>query len=157
MKKNGNVKLSFGDFEPRFFINKENGTVVCKLDCELRLPMLQLPYIEDDAPYRYNFTKYIKATGIATCSKDDVFDENRGKRIALARAENDAYNFSKKYLKDYQRFVVNLNDSINYFYDKATRANAHNREYVKGLSDKNNPNYKEVILPPVIKGKPKPF
>ena len=152
MEKNGNIKLSFGYFKPQFFTNKENGTVVCKLKGELRIPMLQLAFDEADTPYRYRFNKSITAIGKTTCSKDDVFDENRGKRIALARAENEVYNIAKNYLMDFQRYLEETNEAVIDFYEKAARATKHNKEYILGLSDKNNPNYKEEILPPVVKG-----
>lgn len=147
MKKNGNVKISFAT-EPLFFVNKKKGSVTCRLEGELNVPSIELPIVEGDRPYRFNQHKTILAIGIATCSPDDEFDANRGKRIALAKAENEAYNLAKKYLSAYLKFLKDDINAIENFYDKAGRAVKHNKEYIQGLSDKNNPNYKEVILPP---------
>lgn len=145
MKKNVNVKISFAA-EPLFFVNKKKGSVTCRLKGELSVPCIDFPVIEGDKPYRYYHT--ILAIGVATCSPDDEFDANRGKRIALAKAENEAYNLAKKYLVGYQRFFEEANEAVIDFYEKAARATKHNKEYIIGLSDKNNPNYKEEILPP---------
>lgn len=142
--KNGNIKIRFGDAV--YFVNKKKGNVACKLSGILKFPFVD---IEDEPLYRYAFNKHIEAVGVATCSPDDKFDENRGKRIALAKAENKAYNLAKKYLVGYQRFLEDTNEAVIDFYEKAARATKHNKEYIIGLSDKNNPNYKEVILPPV--------
>ncbi len=147
MEKNGNVKIRFGDAV--YFVNKKKGNVACKLSGTLKLPFVEMPYEEDEPLYRYAFNKHIEVVGVATCSPDDEFDENRGKRIALAKAENEAYNLAKKHLVDYQRFLEDANEAVIDFYEKAARATNHNKEYIMGLSDKNNPNYKEVILPPV--------
>ncbi len=145
--ENGNIKIRFGDAV--YFVNKKKGNVACKLSGTLKLPFVDMPYEEDEPLYRYAVNKHIEAVGVATCSPDDEFDENRGKRIALAKAENEAYNLAKKYLVGYQRFLEDANEVVIDFYEKAARATKHNKEYIIGLSDKNNPNYKEVILPPV--------
>ena len=80
------VKISFYD-EPEFYVNEEKGVVTCKIRGIMQLPFL---YVYDgliDA----NQEQVIEGIGVAKCSGNDKFDVNRGKRIALAKAENKAY------------------------------------------------------------------
>ena len=75
-------KLSFLKNKAQFFVNEKKRIVSCVVEGELQ------------SPYNWNSSVSIgyptlKGTGVATCKDGDVFDVERGKRIALAVAEND--------------------------------------------------------------------
>ena len=81
------------------------------------------------------FPKRFKA--FATCSSEDKYDFNIGRKIALARAEIKAYNY-------YTRLLIDLNDMhqtiatdcVN-LYDKLRKQIRHNIEYIEDIISNN--------------------
>lgn len=139
MYSRNDFKLRFSNFErPKFFINKKKGTVVCKL-----VTILETPRSFDSAVQIGE--QYFESVGVAKCSSDDVFDEVRGKKIALAKAENDAYtqayNYLNTYLKELEFFVKNINN----FTKKAVGCKVHNNDYIKSLHDLNHEMYRAEV------------
>ena len=99
--------------DPIYSVNKEKRMVTCVLQYNISIPSLEDKTGVDPAgqswqkpsahvhPYTGSLMsvfsrslfegKKLKAIGHAVCSPDDEFDEEVGKKIALARAENKAY------------------------------------------------------------------
>ena len=98
--------------DPIYSVNKEKRMVTCVLQYNISIPSLEDKTGFDPSkqwqkpsahvhPYTGSLMsvysralfdgKKLKAIGHAVCSPDDEFDEEVGKKIALARAENKAY------------------------------------------------------------------
>lgn len=101
-------------FEINYYINKENGVVVCTLRCAATAAIL---YVNDHfmqgnlAIYSESFKEDErfhmprKFTGVARCSVNDEFNEEVGKRIARQRA-------TELYQRSLWKHVKNIYDSL---------------------------------------------
>lgn len=75
-----------------------------------------------------------KTLGTAKCNKDDKFDFEIGKKIALARAESKAYKVNKKVCNDIINNCENRLKELIPFRDKAIGCIEHNKEYIANIS-----------------------
>ena len=147
MKYNGRFKVKFiGD--PFFHVNKDNGTVVCRLKGCVETPFRSVMGWLDDTSVPHVEMHFVNGFGIAKCHADDNFDENRGKRIALARAENSCYLQAVKYLNSQAYMLNSLMVGIEEFTDKAYGCCAHNDDYVDSLVNEKHPMYKKEVSTP---------
>ena len=92
--------------EPKYIVKKEEGMVICVLNCYVDL--ISNPYF-----MMFEYGKHRKLlpnisrdgrftiTSIAKCHKDDTFDEIKGKRIAESKAKIKAFNIAGKVYKFY--------------------------------------------------------
>lgn len=133
-----NFKLSFNKNRTQFFVNEKKGTVSCIISAYLV------------CPYSWNSPVVIgcleiNCTGIAKCHADDTFDVERGKRIAMAKAENKAYLKAVSYLEEKQKHLVFMNDAIEAFSSKAYHQCNHNVDYMDSISNTDHPRYKKNI------------
>ena len=131
-------KLTFYKDGAQFFVNEKKRIVVCKVSAEINVP------------YNWNSSVSIgyptlKGTGVATCKDDDVFDVERGKRIALAVAENDVYSQAKTYLSHVMKELQFFTSKISDFKAKSDRCREHNKDYIASIHDKNHPMYKTNV------------
>ena len=138
MGKN-HFKLSFNSerygTKTKFIVNEKKRTVVCILEGFLKTPT---PYFEGGVWIDSN---YFKVVGVAKCSPEDTFDVERGKRIAMAKAENLVYLEALKYLEPYMKNMEDALMAATAFSDKVYRTCAHNEEYIARLSCPNHPDY----------------
>lgn len=132
------IKLSFVKNETKFFVNENKGVVVCTVISELRVPYAW------NSPIQMN-SILIKGKGVAKCHTVDKFDEERGKRVALAKAENMCYNEAMIHLRNQLEHLDFMSDCIFNFIDKGVLQCAHNNEYIERVSDKEHPDYKEHL------------
>jgi hypothetical protein len=118
------IKISFK--EPKYEVNKEKGTVECYLRYEVLYPKsLQGIFFWAEKIYFY-------AHGVAKVNSGDVFDENIGKKISLAKAEKKAYAKIRKRL--IKRMTNEINNAIhvaNDFINKAYNVIKHNDKYLE--------------------------
>ena len=132
------IKVSFNNEKTKFYVNEKKGTVVCSVEGSLLVPTNW-----DSCVLVPGATLVEK--GIAKCAPEDTFDVERGKRIALARAENKAYLSALKHLDKFMEqiaFIVNAYEDFN---DKAYHACAHNEDYIDSLSYEAHPKYKKDL------------
>lgn len=97
---NGNYKKMKMAYE-HFIIKKEDNMVICR----------QGYYIDEEFDPCTGFyfpVRKITVTGIARCSKDDVFNETKGRRIAQTRANMKAYNKYYKWAKEIRKSAGKL-------------------------------------------------
>lgn len=118
------IKIRFE--EPEYKVDPEKGTVECFLRYEVLYP---------DLLYRiffYGEKVYFYANGIAKVNSGDVFDENIGKKISLAKAEKKAYKkiSNKIYKQVNQKIIKAIRIAENFVY-KANRVSNHNDEYLE--------------------------
>jgi hypothetical protein len=118
------IKIRFE--EPEYKVNPEKGTVECFLRYEVLYPeLLQGMFFLGEKVYFW--TK-----GFAKVNSGDVFDENIGKKISLAKAEKKAYKkISNKIYKQVNQKIVKAIRIANDFVYKANRVSNHNDEYLE--------------------------
>ena len=139
---NENVKYRVTDSlnDTQFFVNEKKGTVVCVLE-----GYLNVPTTANDTLYLPE--RIFKGVGVAKCAQDDVFDVERGKRIALAKAENRVYISAVRYIEDTVAKISNIADAFVLFSSKAYHTCAHNEDYISSLSYEAHPHYKKDLKP----------
>jgi hypothetical protein len=133
-------KLSFLKYDTQFHVNEKERIITCIVKCIL------------NTPYCYESPTYIKQTrlkgvGIAKCSNGDSFDKERGKRIALAKAENRCYKQAVSYLNENKKHIEFILNEINNFTKKSNKQCEHNLNYIDTISDIDNPEYRTDIKP----------
>jgi hypothetical protein len=133
-------KISFDNESAKFFVNEKKRTVACVLTGVM------------DTPRDFNSCVFInpyviKETATAKCADGDVFDVERGKRIALAKAENKVYLAAVRLLDEHMKHIVNIVNAYNKFNDKAYHTCAHNDDYISSLSYEAHPRYVKELKP----------
>lgn len=131
-------KLLFDKEDTQFYVNEKKKTVTCKVTC-----VLHVPYSWESPVDMLGRTFHIVAT--TKCCDSDVFDVERGKRIAMAKAENKAYTQAATYLFEHLKHFMFFQTSIYKFLDKTDHQCAHNEEYIDMISNPKNPNYKKEL------------
>lgn len=86
--------------ETKFHIDETNKVVICILDVDLQLsnhPSWEVIFTQSwrHMPYIKGYGEF-EAKGIARCNSDDIFDVERGKRIAESRAKAKAFDIASK-------------------------------------------------------------
>lgn len=120
------IKLSFLGTEYTYDGNK--------VMCEVEYAVL--------APYKYyNLVGGLwgRATGTAVCHPEDEYDKEKGRKIALAKAEAKAYKKVAAKLEKRFAYIENLIELCrplhDGFIDKANSCVAHNAEYVDRIAN----------------------
>jgi len=130
-------------FNERYFTNAEKGTVTVKADVYLKVPDIlydtinQWPLGFADRPDFFASPVTMSAT--AVCAPGDTFDEEKGKKIAMARLEASAYERFRKTMTNWvtrfnSEFVDYLNEKTAEFINKATMAASHDRRYINEIT-----------------------
>ena len=141
-----NVKLSYIG-EPEYYINEKKRTVTCKLRAEMLGP--------EEISSGWISPKYISfpfetmvSTATARCHKDDKFDIERGKRVALSKAENELYSMASLKVSEVAEKLDFLRTACNDFFKKSIRCQAHNIDYIDSLTMPAHPKYNNTPLGP---------
>lgn len=134
------LKLSFDKENTHFYVNEKKKTVVCMVNS-----FLNTPYNPQSPVDVYG--KYFKGIGVAKCHGEDIFDVERGKRIALTKAEDNAYANALKYLGEQRKYLVEMMFMIDSFSNKANHQFEHNHDYIESVSNINHERYKSEVLP----------
>lgn len=117
------IKIRFE--EPEYEVNPEKGTVECFLKYEVLYPdFLQGVFFYGEKIYFYT-------RGTAKVSSEDIFDENIGKKISLAKAEKKAYAKIRKRLIRRTYKIADAFDVTVAFIDKACEVIDHNDKYLE--------------------------
>lgn len=138
-----NIKITFID-EPVFVIDKD--TVFCTLKAKLVVPNP----VGDNVPSNFNAIVYGKQFIVkakAKCSTNDKFDLDRGKRIAMAKAENKIYAAAGLYLRDARKAFFLMSKASTDFILNARMYRRHNDDYIDTLSNPNNSDYIKDVKP----------
>jgi hypothetical protein len=139
------IKVSFSE-EPTFYINKRKKMITCKLVGVLRGPNETKGWFDLCGGCLDFPEKTIVAVGTAKCHKNDAFDIERGKRIAMSKAENAIYNRASSTVEDVVSKINFLNKVCEDFRAKAFRCQAHNLDYIDSLSMPAHPLYNKNKL-----------
>lgn len=118
------IKISFGG--QKFYIDQKRNEVKCVLNFKLLCPPFVKVILTQYGLYVSNWT----VTSTARLKEKDSFDEIKGRKVALAKAENKAYCKVGKILKFVQEYIKLSDWQISSFCDKVDNVNAHNLEYI---------------------------
>ena len=131
-------KLSFDKANTQFFVNEKKGIVTCVITADLDTPTRW------ESPVDISW-RHFKGIGSAKCRPDDTFDVERGKRIALAKAENNIYNKAAQFLNEQLRHLFFFVEKITDFNAKRMQCCSHNNDYIKSIHDPAHPLYKKTV------------
>lgn len=113
-----------------YYVNEKKQTVTCVLTFDVNCSSEQ-ECIMIDAGIRYTDMYNITANATAKVSEYDTFDIERGKKVALAKAEMQAYRLARNLLikarNKIQRVFMN---EVEVFRNKAALNILHNVEYI---------------------------
>ncbi len=118
------IKIRFE--EPRYEVNPEKGTVECFLRYEVLYPELLrgMFFLGEKVCFH--------AWGLAKVNSGDIFDENIGKKISLAKAEKKAYKkISNRIRKQVNLKVVRAIRIAKEFIEKTNKVSNHNDKYLE--------------------------
>lgn len=118
------IKISFSG--QKFYIDQKRNEVKCVLNFKLLCPPFIKFILTQYGLYASNWT----VTSTARLKEKDIFDEIKGRKVALAKAENKAYRKVGKTLKFIQEYIKLSDWQISSFYDKIDNVNNHNLEYI---------------------------
>lgn len=117
------IKISFK--EPKYEVKPEKGTVECFLRYEVLYPeLLQGMFFLGEKVCFW-------ANGVAKVNSGDVFDENIGKKISLAKAEKKAYAKVRNRLIKRMNKITDAFDIAVAFVVKAYEVIDHNEKYLE--------------------------
>ena len=114
------MKVSIKQSDCKFIVKPEDRIVICKIDSlnggQLRDAVLDfamdISEMKKMTPYIYGVKRDVlempaSFTGIARCSEEDEWDEEKGKKLAFYRAKNKFYN---SFFKRANMLVNNLDE-----------------------------------------------
>ena len=143
VKKNENYgmfKAADGTLRPHKFVkviftdkktsHKEGSkNVVCTIDGMIKF----------DIPFYWEnmLTKraYFTVVGVAVCSDDDKFDLGKGKLIAQAKAENEAYKVAGNMLAELMRQLNNFAQALDNPISSLEEYKSHNDKFIEDVID----------------------
>ena len=121
----------------KFIVNKEKRKVVCIIPKTKYKFLNFLTYNEKHIVLDFCYNEYTlpnQIVGIATCSLDDEWDEELGRRIAFQRAK---YKFNCAFFKranllmnDIDKFMVQLENKFNKYGEKITENLKKNEDII---------------------------
>ena len=135
-----NFKLSFNKDKTTFLIDENKKTVDCRMECFIKCPHSEYGSVN-------LYYKPFVVISVAKCSGNDKFDIERGKRVALAKAENIACKRAIKLLNEDYKHLVFITDAMRNFSEKAVAQIEHNEDYIDSVTNTQHPNYKSEISP----------
>jgi hypothetical protein len=135
-----NIKISYQG-EPIYYINEKKRTVTCQLTGLLVGPQELERGIWDTVDSISYPTMPLSVTATARCHENDRFDVERGKRIALSKAENEIYNRATVEVSNVCEKLDFLRSACNDFVKKSISCQAHNIDYIDSLSVPAHPKY----------------
>lgn len=120
------IKLVFD--APQYTIAENNNAVICHLTCKIEAPEALKYGYECYNLYPLERTVY---KGVAIAKDNDAFDVNVGKKVALAKAENQAYRRFANYLSRFYKTLNDAADAIKAFDAKSKKVVNHNISYMR--------------------------
>lgn len=118
------IKISFTG--QKFYIDQKRNEVHCVLDFKPLYPAFIQSILTQLGWYVSNWT--VRST--AYLKEQDSFDIAKGQKVALAKAENNAYRKVGRILKLAQEYIKLSDWQISSFCDKVDSVNNHNLEYI---------------------------
>lgn len=122
------VKIHFKN--PEYIVDEVNKVVICKLKFTCSVPDV-VNYASKWAFHESPTCKEQVVKSVVFVKNDDKFDVNIGKRVALAKAENQAYSYVNNYVQSCKKELEIALHAVNNFKWKKAKVKNHNIEYMK--------------------------
>jgi hypothetical protein len=123
-----NIKIKFQP--PKYIIDEKNGVVICHLKFFAESP--DCIKFASKCAYHTSPTCTEQTTKAVVFAKNnDKFDVNIGKKVSLAKAENQAYSYVRNWAKTAQKELAMALDAIEDFEFKVARVKMHNIAYMR--------------------------
>ena len=121
------VKVNF--IEKKTSHKHGTNQVVCKIDCQIKFDI--------PAYWRNDLTDcaYFTVVGVARCSDDDEFDLGKGKLIAQAKAENEAYRVANNMLAALKQQLINFAQALDNPMAALEEYQLHNDKFINKVID----------------------
>lgn len=121
------VKVNF--LEKKTSHKDGTNQVVCKIDCQIKF---DIPvYWENDL----TDCAYFTVVGVALCAEDDEFDLGKGKLIAQAKAENEAYKVANNMLAALKQQLSNFAQALDTPMAALEEYQSHNDKFIDKVID----------------------
>ena len=121
------VKVNF--IEKKTSHKKGSKNVVCKIDCTINF---DIPFYWENSLTKF---VYFTVVGVAVCSDDDKFDLGKGKLIAQAKAENEAYKVAGNMLAELKRQLNNFAQALDNPISSLEEYKSHNDKFIEDVID----------------------
>lgn len=128
MNDRNEIKISFE--EPKYHIDRANKVIVCILEGEAKYPKTIDYSFTSITNLTFKDVEDIKVKAIARLSPGDDFNESIGMKVALAKAENKAYEQVCINLKEYMRSINTIIEQCKDFFFKSANVIEHNNVYI---------------------------
>ena len=126
-----NFKLSITKID--YFVNETKKTVTCVLTYDVKTSYQNIQFLYAASPRTDSLFNF-KAVGVAKANDNDTFDLVTGKKVALAKAEINAYKNMMALFRDCRAETLNkFFGSIVAFNKKAIAIIDHNNEYISNF------------------------
>lgn len=125
-------KISFDETKTKVFKNDDN-SVTAYLYATVKVPSKTVRFKSRKEPITLPIDVEqfkIKGKGVARLMPGDEFDFNKGKKIALAKAENSIYKEVNNYLINRMIDLLSFNECVLDFNRKAEEVIDHNNRYI---------------------------
>ena len=143
VKKNENYgmfKAADGTLRPHKFVkviftdkktsHKEGSkNVVCTIDGMIKF---DIPFYWENMLTK---SAYFTVVGVAVCSDDDKFDLGKGKMIAQAKAENEAYKVAGNMLAELKKQLNNFAQALDNPISSLEEYRSHNDKFIDNVID----------------------
>ena len=122
------IKIHFKN--PEYIVDETNGVVICKLKFTCSVPKF-VHYVSKYAFYESPACTEQVVKSVVFAKNDDKFDANVGKRVSLAKAENQAYSYVNNYVQSCKKELELALQAVNNFKCKKIKVKNHNIEYMR--------------------------
>lgn len=122
------IKIHFKN--PEYIVDEANGVVICKLRFTCSAPNVVL-YVSRCAFHESPACTEQTVKSVVFAKNDDKFDANVGKRVALAKAENQAYSYVNNFIQSGKKELEQALQAVNNFKWKKAKVKNHNIEYMR--------------------------
>ena len=123
-----NIKIKFQP--PIYIVDEKNGVVICKLNFSCSTPDV-VHYVAKGDLHDCPVYKEQTVKSVVFAKNNDKFDINIGKKVSLAKAENQAYSYVRNWAKTAQKELAMALDAIEDFEFKTEKVKNHNIKYMK--------------------------
>lgn len=123
-----NIKIHFKN--PEYIVDEVKGVVICKLKFTCSVPDV-VHYASKCALHESPVYKEQTVKSVVFAKNNDTFDANIGKKVALAKAENQAYSYVNNYVQSCKKELELALQAVNNFKWKKAKVKNHNIEYMR--------------------------
>ena len=124
------IKIHFKN--PEYIVDEANGVVICKLRFTCSTPNV-VHYVSRCAFHESPACTEQTVKSVVFAKNDDKFDVNIGKRVALAKAENQAYSYVNNFIQSGKKELEQALQAVNNFKRKKIKVKNDNIEYMRNL------------------------